>query len=179
MEIPRSERTGSGEIFEDAMGRCAKCGMLKMSIAGVKQCPNCDTKSQTRSGKVNNIKSVPQSAFKKVKKKGLDGKPYYEMVAKSKKEMQMQLKLQDKGKLPIKEESNVVVSDFGKIEKRVLTQVSGHPEPGPLPLLSLISDYFEKAPAKNMVEFKKVDKLRKAIKKLRGQVEEFLGGNIK
>ena len=178
MDIPRSNREGSREICQDGMGSCPKCGMLKMSIAGVKKCPSCDTKSETRSGLTNNIKSVPQSAFKKVKKKGLDGKPYYDMVAKTKKEMQMGLKLQDK--------EGASSSTFDplngakeKLEVVSLDQVMHTPITDivdPVRDLSRVSNYFDGVPTKDIASFKKVDKLRKAIKKLRTQIEEYLLG---
>lgn len=168
MEIPRSERQGTGEIYNDRMGQC-KCGMLKTQIAGIMKCPNCDTKSATKSGKINNIEHVPQSAFKKVKRIGLDGKEYEEFVAKTKKEMQKELKMQDR-----KGSAQETTKDLPVNSPTVPVVVTLKIDPT-VQLINL-EQFFDTIPAKNMAEFKRVDKLRKSIKKLRTQVEEYLGG---
>jgi len=166
MDIPRAEDRGDGDLSLARMGQCSKCGMVKMVMNGILKCPSCDTRSTTKSGKVNHVKAAPASAFKKVKRKGLDGKEYTEMVTKSKAEMQKEIQIgtaevQPGSTLPVK------VDDSGVLNKYPI---------GPLECLETITDYFDREPAKSLQEFKRVDKLRKAIKKLRTQVEEYIGG---
>lgn len=169
MDIPRAEDRGDGGLNMYAAGQCAACGMVKMSINGVRQCPRCDTKSKTRSGKVNHVKSAPASAFMKVKRKALDGTEYIEMVAKSKEDMQKEIQV---GKAEVIPSSTLQ-------QAQILKDTIDDPKTiavNPLEFFKYIEAFFDSRPAKTLQEFKKIDKLRKAVKKLRTQVEEYIGG---
>ena len=166
------------------------------SIGGKWVCIHCNRPPVNPNRPVNRVKSVNKNAFKKVKKLGLDGKEYFEMVPKSAAEMLKESKIDESIAAPTKvgrppgegeveppatstkaeRPSELTKEMIGQAIKKMPDFEKSKIRNYPLEALDSITNYFDAAPAKSLTDFKKIDKIRKEITKLRTQVETYLGG---
>lgn len=174
-DLPVSDRSPGEALYSGRLGVCQKCStskrpVPKMTIDGVKVCPNCDTKPTTKSGLVNTIKDPGDEAFTKVVHKGKDGKEYIEMVPKSSAVFKKAVK---DGGLPPPTRIDVNLNPSfmtQPVEQGVIAAPATE-------LLSRLIKSVEVANVKTMPEFKSRDKIIKTLKKLQGQVDGLTGGS--
>jgi len=152
-------------------GRC-KCGMTKLKQDGKLICPACDTKSKP-SGLVNNLPNLGPEFFKKVVRMGADGQQYEDMVFdkakfdRATKGVQATRKIEDDPVPQVQVQSGAELNLVAPQPTRGIAVESA---------IATIQVFFDSAPAKNAVQFKKLQKIRKTIEKLHTQMTEFLGG---
>lgn len=175
--LPVANRSVGDVHYAERLGICAKCSTLKrpvpkMTINGVKVCPDCDTKTNTRSGLVNKMKDPGESAFERIVHKDKNGKEYIEMVPKNK----AYFKAHAEGKT-IKVDP--VQNPNQKVAHTPTSPTQGLPSisvRSSSVVLNELIQIIEDLNVKTMPQFKSRDKVIKTLKKIQGQVDNLTGG---
>lgn len=178
--LPRYEGPRDAEVVEsDRLGRCGKCGMGRITQNGRRICPNCDTKSKTRSNRVV-VGSIPsEKDMKKIihnKGKKDEWTEYLPQKAKGLKvvtrEEAMRLSGQD-FQIGTELEQLPIATEKYHTEKLLKTYAGSKLVSPPDVVDKLIEDIKEYN-VTSIADFKKRDKILKALHKIKEQIESLI-----
>lgn len=162
-ELPRADRSARpAEVVEsDRLGRCATCGMMKMTINNIIKCPNCSTKNK---GKAHRrvVGSVNRSEMKKIVHNKGKKDEYVEYIPQK-----------SKGVSVVTDDDTSVQPPAAPPVKGSITYIPSSPED----LSGILESLTEGVKARNvesLADFKKRDKLLKALHKIKDQISALI-----
>ena len=174
--LPVANRASADVLYSDRLGICQKCStskrpVPKVTINGIKMCPDCGTKVESKTRRVSRVQDPGEDAFKKVIRKDSNGKEYVEMVPKS----GAIFKRMAKGK--ISQVNSAAPTEPVQPAPNEQSSLDFFTSFKPKQLLSALLARIEAVNVKTIDEFKSRDKVIKSLNKLKSQVDDLTGGN--